>query len=143
MTDQERAEECARWMYAADDASRRLGIVIEGVAPGRANARMRVSPAMINGHGICHGGYVFLLADTAFAFACNTYNIVTVAAGADVVFVSPARAGEELVAEARERVRSGRSGVYDATVRRDDGSVVAEFRGLSRELGVPLLARDT
>lgn len=140
-TEQERAEECARAMYAADDASRGLGIEIEGVEPGRATARMHVAATMVNGHGICHGGYVFLLADTAFAFACNTYGIVTVAAGADIVFVSPARAGEELVAEARERVRSGRSGVYDVTVRREDGSVVAEFRGLSRELGATLLAR--
>jgi acyl-CoA thioesterase len=139
MTEQERAEACAGAMYAADEASRRLGIVIEDVGPGRATARMRVTGAMINGHDICHGGYVFLLADTAFAFACNTYDVVTVAAGADVVFVLPARRGDELVAQARERVRRGRSGVYDVTVRRDDGSVVAEFRGVSRELGTPLL----
>ena len=142
MTEEERAKACARAMYGADEASRRLGIVIEGVRPGRATARMRVTPTMLNGHDICHGGYVFLLADTAFAFACNTYDVVTVAAGADIIFVSPARAGEELTAEAEERVRSGRTGVYDVTVRRADGSIVAEFRGLSRELGATLLARD-
>jgi acyl-CoA thioesterase len=100
---------------------------------------MRLTSSMVNGHRIAHGGYVFLLADTAFAFACNTYDVVTVAAGADVVFVLPARRGDELVADARERVRRGRSGVYDVTVRRDDGSVIAEFRGVSRELGKPLL----
>jgi acyl-CoA thioesterase len=143
MTAEELAAACARSMFAEDEASRRLGIVVEDVAPGRATARVRVTDAMINGHDICHGGYVFLLADTAFAFACNTYDVVTVAAGADIVFVSPARRGEELVAEARERVREGRSGVYDVTVRREDGSVVAEFRGLSRELGTPLLVRGS
>jgi acyl-CoA thioesterase len=126
-------------MYAADEASRRLGIKIDGVAPGRARAKMRVTDAMVNGHGICHGGYVFLLADTAFAFACNTYDAVTVAAGADVVFVSSARAGDELVAEARERIRFGRSGVYDVTVYGQDKSTVAEFRGLSRTVGGTLL----
>ena len=89
---------------------------------------------MVNGHGIAHGGYIFLLADTAFAFACNTYEIATVAAAADVVFVAPAREGDRLVAEAVERVRFGRSGVYDVTVRRADGEVVAEFRGNSRAL---------
>jgi acyl-CoA thioesterase len=135
LTAAELAQACARAMYAADEASRRLGITIEEVGPGRATARMLVGDTMINGHDICHGGYVFVLADTAFGFACNTYGVVTVAAGADIVFVSAAGLGEELVAEARERVRTGRSGVYDVTVRRDDGSVVAEFRGRSRELG--------
>jgi acyl-CoA thioesterase len=143
MTPDQLAVACAEAMYAADEASRRLGITIDGVGPGRATARMRVTEAMVNGHGICHGGYVFLLADTAFAFACNTYDAVTVAAGCDVVFVSSARAGDELVAEARERVRFGRSGVYDVTVAAQDGSAVAEFRGLSRTLGGPLLAEGS
>ncbi len=83
----ELAEACARAMYAADAASRRLGIEIDGVEPGRATARMRVTETMINGHDICHGGYVFLLADTAFAFACNTYGRAAVAAGADGLMV--------------------------------------------------------
>jgi phenylacetic acid degradation protein PaaD len=126
-------------MWATDRASQALGIEIDEVAPGRAVARMRVSPSMVNGHAIAHGGYVFLLADTAFAFACNTYGMVTVARSADVTFVAPAREGDDLVAEARERHRVGRNGIYDVTVRRSDGTVVAEFRGHSRELSTPLV----
>lgn len=125
-------------MNAADRASAHLGIEISGVRPGRAAARMRVTEVMINGHEICHGGYVFLLADTAFAYACNTYGAATVASGADVLFIRPARLGDDLVAEAVERQRYGRSGVYDVTVRRsgdhDAEAVVAEFRGASRTL---------
>jgi acyl-CoA thioesterase len=120
-------------MYARDGASRALGITIGDVGPGRATARMVLGGAMLNGYGIAHGGYVFLLADTAFAFACNTYDERTVAAGGDIVFVAPAREGDVLVATAEERVRVGRSGVYDVTVRRErDGAVVAELRGRSR-----------
>ncbi|MFL6139214.1 MAG: hydroxyphenylacetyl-CoA thioesterase PaaI [Frankiaceae bacterium] len=122
-------------MYARDRASQHLGIAVTEVAAGRATATMTISDTMVNGHDIAHGGYVFLLADTAFAFACNTYGVATVAAGADVSFVAPARLGDELVAEAAERGRYGRSGVYDVTVRRSaDGAVVAEFRGRSRSL---------
>jgi acyl-CoA thioesterase len=128
------ARRCAEKMYAADRSSQHLGIEITDVAAGRARARMTVADTMVNGHGIAHGGYVFLLADTAFAFACNTYEIVTVAAAADVVFVAPARSGDELTADAVERARFGRSGIYDVTVRRADGDVVAEFRGNSRAL---------
>lgn len=128
------AQRCAQEMYAADAASRRLGIRIEDVSPGRATARMVITPDMVNGHAIAHGGYVFLLADTAFAFACNTTGFVTVARAAEVVFVAAARAGDELVAVAEERTRFGANGVYDVTVRRTDGSVVAEFRGHSRQL---------
>jgi len=120
------ARRCAEAMYAADRSSQHLGIEITDVAPGRARARMIVADTMVNGHGIAHGGYVFLLADTAFAFACNTYDVVTVAAAADVVFVAPARAGDDLVAEAAERTRFGRSGVYDVTVRRSGGEIVAD-----------------
>lgn len=135
MTDaDEMARRCAEAMYAADPASRHLGIEISDVAAGRARARMTVTGAMVNGHGIAHGGYVFLLADTAFAFACNTYEVVTVAAAAQVVFVTPAREGDALVADAIERIRYGRSGIYDVTVRRADGDLVAEFRGNSRSL---------
>lgn len=113
----ELADRCAEAMYAADSASRRLGIVIHDVGPGRATATMTVADEMLNGHGICHGGYVFTLADTAFAFACNTYDDRTVAAGA----------------------RRGRSGIYDVTVYRDETNVVAEFRGRSRSMGERLL----
>lgn len=125
-------------MYAADVASQRLGVVIDEVAPGHAVARMRVTGAMLNGHRICHGGYIFLLADTAFAFACNTFNRVTVAAAADIVFVSSAGEGDELRAVASQRASAGRTGVYDVEVRGADG-VVAEFRGLSRSRSEPLL----
>ena len=132
-TEQDRAEQQAAAMYAADLASQSLGIRTHDVGPGRAAATMLVTEAMVNGHGICHGGYVFLLADTAFAFACNTRGPAVVAAGADVSFLAPVRAGEELVAEAAERVVRGRSGLYDVTVRCGD-LVVAEFRGRSRAL---------
>jgi acyl-CoA thioesterase len=97
---------------------------------------------MVNGHGLCHGGFITALADSAFAFACNTYDDVTVAAGLDITFVTSARLGDELVAQAVERVRAGRSGLYDVTVRRvsDPGPPVAEVRGRSRSLGRPILA---
>jgi len=127
------ARQQADAMYAADTATRSLGIDVSAVAPGRATAAMTVSAAMVNGHGVCHGGYLFLLADTAFAFACNTYGEPVVAAGADVAFLAPARPGDRLVARARERVRQGRSGLFDVTVRRGD-DVLVEFRGRSRVL---------
>lgn len=101
---------------------------------GTAVVRMTIRASMVNGHAIAHGGYVFLLADTAFACACNSRGPVTVAAGADITFVVPARQGDVLVAIAGERVSFGRSGIYDVTVRRDE-EVVAEFRGRSRTVG--------
>ncbi|MEV8633893.1 hydroxyphenylacetyl-CoA thioesterase PaaI [Streptosporangium sp. NPDC051023] len=121
----------AQAMYARDTACRSLGIALEEVAAGRARLRMRVSGDMLNGHGIAHGGYLFLLADAAFAYACNAYGPVTLAQSAQVTFLRPAAAGDELVAEAVERVRYGRNGVYDVTVRRPGGAVIAEFRGQS------------
>src|SRR5215472_5233406 len=121
-------------MFSADTASRGLGMELLDVGDGTATVRMRIGPAMINGHGIAHGGYVFLLADTAFACACNSRGRVTVAAGADITFIAPARDGDMLVASAAERVSYGRSGIYDVTVRRGD-EVIAEFRGRSREAG--------
>lgn len=100
---------------------------------------MAVRSDMLNGHHICHGGFMFALADSTFAFACNGYGEVTVAAGADITFLTPVQLGEVLVAEGRERARRGRSGVYDVTVRREsDGEVVAEFRGRSRSVGMPV-----
>jgi acyl-CoA thioesterase len=126
------AQQRALQMYARDTASAALGIVISAVSPGRATATMTVTPSMVQGHGTCHGGYLFLLADTAFAFACNTERD-SVAAGADVEFLAPVRAGDLLVAEAAERTSRGRSGLYDVTVRRGD-EVVLEFRGRSRAL---------
>jgi len=118
-------------MFDADAASRGLGMELVHAGQGSAQVRMRVARAMLNGHSICHGGYVFMLADTAFACACNSEGPVTVAAGADILFIAPAREGDLLVATATERARYGRSGIYDVTVRRDD-EVVAEFRGRSR-----------
>lgn len=120
-------------MMADDRASAALGIELVEAAPGSATARMRVTETMVNGHDIGHGGYVFLLADTTFACACNGHGPVTVAAGADITFVAAVRLGDELVATAQERTRYGRSGIYDVTVRRGD-EVVAEFRGRSRTL---------
>jgi acyl-CoA thioesterase len=124
-------------MFAADRASTTLGIELVELSVGRAVARMTVTDAMINGHDIAHGGYVFLLADTAFACACNDGGSVTVAAGADIDFLAPAHLGDVLIATAVERSRRGRSGIYDVTVRRGD-EVVAEFRGRSRTLRPPL-----
>jgi acyl-CoA thioesterase len=134
------AQRCAAAMWAADQASQALGIEIADVAPGRAVARLTITATMVNGHAIAHGGYVFLLADTAFAFACNTYGYVTVAHGAEVTFVAPAHEGDGLEALAVERQRAGRNGIYDVTVRRRaSGEVVAEFRGHSRQLRTRLV----
>ncbi|MFG2006046.1 hydroxyphenylacetyl-CoA thioesterase PaaI [Spirillospora sp. NPDC048911] len=134
------ARRCAEAMYERDTAAQRLGIEIDGVEPGRARARMTVTETMVNGHGVVHGGYLFLLADTAFAYACNTYDVVTVAAAADVVFVAPAYGGDVLEAHAVERTRFGRSGIYDVTVRRPaDAAVIAEFRGTSRSRPTPVI----
>ncbi|MGW0932011.1 hydroxyphenylacetyl-CoA thioesterase PaaI [Streptomyces sp. NPDC002644] len=123
-------------MFAADEASARLGIEPLEHGPGTAVCRMRVTRAMVNGHGTAHGGHLFLLADTAFACACacDSRGPVTVAAGADIDFVAPAHEDDVLVATGRERVSFGRSGLYDVTVRRGD-EVVAEFRGRSRAVG--------
>ncbi|WP_257900599.1 hydroxyphenylacetyl-CoA thioesterase PaaI [Saccharothrix obliqua] len=120
-------------MLANDAASTALGIKALDLADGSATLTMTITDRMINGHGIAHGGYVFLLADTAFACACNRPGSVTVAAQAEIDFLLPVHVGDELVATAAERVRFGRSGIYDITVRRGD-EVVAEFRGRSRTL---------
>jgi acyl-CoA thioesterase len=123
----------AREMFEADVASRSLGIELVELAEGLAIVRMRVTAAMVNGHAIGHGGYVFLLADTTFACACNSHGPVTVAAMASITFLAPVAEGDLLTATAQERVLFGRSGIYDVTVRRGD-EVVAEFRGHSRTL---------
>lgn len=120
-------------MLGADRASSALGIELVEAGAGFATVRMRVTGDMVNGHGTAHGGHLFLLADTAFACACNSHGPVTVAAGADITFVAPAWEGDELLAVARERTRYGRSGLYDVTVLRGE-QVVAEFRGRSRTI---------
>jgi acyl-CoA thioesterase len=125
--------ESVRRMLDDDLASRAAGITLVEAGTGHATVRMTVTDTMVNGHAIAHGGYVFLLADTAFACACNSHGPVTVAAGADITFVASAGLGDELTARATERVTYGRSGVYDVTVTRGD-EVIAEFRGRSRTL---------
>jgi acyl-CoA thioesterase len=136
------AEEVARRsvdrMWSADAASRALGMELVEVAPGRAVVAMTVRADMVNGHGVCHGGLVATLADSAFAVACNSRGPVTVAAGFDVHLLEPARLGDRLVATAREVLLRGRSGIYDVSVTREDASgvvTVAEFRGRSRAIG--------
>ena len=121
-------------MWAEDRASQALGMHVVEVGPGRATLRMTVRADMVNGHDIGHGGLTFTLADSAFAFACNSHNRRTVAAGAEVRFRAPTRRGDVLTATAVERSREGRDGVYDVTVTRGD-LVVAEFTGRSREIG--------
>ncbi|MFJ8930074.1 MULTISPECIES: hydroxyphenylacetyl-CoA thioesterase PaaI [unclassified Streptomyces] len=120
-------------MFAADLASQLLGIELLEHGAGHAALRMKVTASMVNGHGIAHGGYVFLFADTAFACACNSEGPVTVASGADITFVAPAHEGDVLVATAHEVTRFGRSGLYDVRVTREE-SVIAEFRGRSRSV---------
>jgi acyl-CoA thioesterase len=124
-------------MFDADVGSRALGIELVSAGAGSATATLRITETMVNGHGIAHGGFLFALADTAFACACNSRGVTSVAASAAITFVAPARGGDELVAEATERTLFGRNGVYDVTVFRDDAdrrTVVAEFRGHSRAI---------
>ncbi|HXV94147.1 MAG TPA: hydroxyphenylacetyl-CoA thioesterase PaaI [Pseudonocardia sp.] len=124
-------------MDRADAAGRGAGVRLLDVGPGRARVALTVEGRHVNGHGICHGGYVFLLADAALAYASNSHGVSAVAAGADITFLRQATRGEELVAEAVERAHVGRSGLYDVTVRAGE-TVVAEFRGRTRQVpGLP------
>jgi acyl-CoA thioesterase len=123
-------------MWAEDRASAGLGMRLEEVTPGRAVMTMTITEAMVNGHGICHGGFIFALADSACAFASNSHGERAVAQHAAITFLRPGRLGETLRAEAVERTRGGRSGIYDVRVTGGDGAVVAEFRGHCRLLGV-------
>jgi acyl-CoA thioesterase len=136
------ARRSAEAMLEGDRASAGAGVQLVAVGPGRATLTMTVRPDMVNGHDIAHGGYVFLLADTAFAVACNSYGQSTLAAGCDIAYVEPVRAGDRLRAEATERYRAGRSGIYDVSVVRDDGTVVAELRGRSRTVAGTLIALE-
>jgi acyl-CoA thioesterase len=122
----------AMGLYAGDRTCQALGIVVSDIAPGWARLQMRVEEAMVNGHGTIHGGYLFLLADAAFAYAANSHGPVAVAQSAQAAFLRPAMPGDVLVAEAEERARIGLNGIYDVTVRRPaDEIVIAEFRGHS------------
>lgn len=125
------AERVVAGMYARDRASQAMGIQIGGVGPGQAEVSLTVRGDMLNGHAICHGGFIFTLADSAFAFACNSYNLTTVASGCAIDFVLPAREGDVLTAVARERSVSGRTGVYDIEVTNQRGETIAYFRGKS------------
>lgn len=118
-------------MYAQDRASQSMGMRIERMAPGGARVVMTVREDMLNGVGTCHGGFIFTLADSAFAFACNSHDQLTVAAGCQIEFLLPAKAGDVLIAEATERTRSGRTGIYDISVSNQRGETVALFRGKS------------
>jgi len=132
MTPQERAERSAAAMWAHDSASKWLGMTMDAVGPGTCTMSFEVEDHHLNGHYICHGGYIFTLADSAFAFACNSHNRFAVAQQNQITFLAPGRKGERLVAVAREVSLSGRSGVYDVEVTGADGRQVALFRGLSR-----------
>ena len=132
MTPQEIARKSADLLWAEDVAARQHDMRIESVGPGEASLSMIVTKAMTNGHGIGHGGFIFLLADTAFAYACNSYNQRCVAQHCSITYLRPAREGSRLTAAAREVRRVERSGVYDISVSDETGEVIAEFRGLSR-----------
>jgi acyl-CoA thioesterase len=128
------ARACAEAMWKEDDASKGLGMEIVEIGSGWATLSMTVQPHMVNGQRIAHGGFIFTLADSAFAFACNTHNERVVAAQGNITFIRPGKLGDRLVATAREISRSGRSGIYDVRVTAGD-VVIAEFRGHSRAIG--------
>lgn len=121
-------------MYERDQASQALGMTLDAIRPGYARMRMRVRDDMLNGHGTCHGGYIFMLADSAFAFACNSHNFNTVGAGCTIDYLAPGRAGDVLVAEAVEQALAGKTGVYDVVVTDADGRRIALFRGKSHRV---------
>jgi acyl-CoA thioesterase len=134
------AEASARAMYEQDRASQALGMRVLEVRPGYARLAMKVREDMVNGHQLCHGGLIFTLADSAFAFACNTYDFVTVASSGTIEFLLSGRLGDELTATAEERTRSKRTGVYDVSVRNQRGECVALFRGRSHQVGGSITA---
>ena len=143
LTPQQVADAVREGMYAKDRATRALGMAIVEMAPGTATLRMSVREDMLNGHDICHGGFITTLADSAFAFACNSYNELTVASGFGVDLVAPARLGDVLTARCVEVSKAGRTGVYDADVTNQRGERVAVFRGRSYTMkGKPVVALD-
>ncbi len=139
MTPQALAEACAHAMWNDDHATRALGMSLDAVAPGQATVAMTIGRTMVNGHGTCHGGYIFTLADSCFAFSCNTYNQRCVAQHTAITFIRPAKEGDRLTARGREISRTGKSGIYDISVTNQDGKLVAEFRGHSRAIDGMLL----
>jgi acyl-CoA thioesterase len=131
MNEIELAKKCAAKMWDNDAAARLLGIEVEVSGPGQAEATFEVRADMLNGQGVCHGGYLFTLADTAFAFACNTYNKLTVVSGASIDFLRPAKLGDTIIATATEFHRGGRTGFYDVVLQNQHGQDIAAFRGRS------------
>ena len=136
------ARACAERMWAEDSASKGLGMQLISVEPGRAIIAMTITDKMVNGHNIAHGGYIFTLADSTFAFACNTYDQRCVAQQCAITYLAPGKLGDRLTARGVEKQRAGRSGIYDITVTREDGTVIAEFRGHSRTIEGRLLSGD-
>jgi acyl-CoA thioesterase len=134
MTPEEIARKSAELLWAEDIAAQKHGISLDAVGPGEASMSMTVTSAMTNGHGVGHGGFVFLLADTAFAYACNSYNQRCVAQHCSITYLQPAREGSRLTAQAREVRRAERSGIYDIAVSDETGAAIAEFRGHSRTM---------
>ena len=128
------AELAGRTMFERDPASQALGMVLDDIRPGYARMTMTVRADMLNGHATCHGGYIFMLADSAFAFACNSHNLSTVGAGCTIDYLAPGRAGDVLLAEAIEQALQGKTGVYDVTVKTADGRTIALFRGKSHRI---------
>ena len=137
------ARACADAMFSRDQASQRMGMRLLDASPGSAKLAMPVREDMIQGHGTCHGGYLFALADSAFAFACNSYNDATVAIGCSIDYVAPAREGDELIASAFEQSRSGRTGNYDVRIENSQGQLIALFHGKSYKVRGTVLAQET
>ncbi|QGZ39744.1 acyl-CoA thioesterase [Pseudoduganella flava] len=135
MDPQALAEAAGAAMYERDPASRTLGMRLDEIRPGYARMSMRVRPDMLNGHATCHGGFIFALADSAFAFACNSHNHVTVGAGCTIDYLAPGRQDDLLTATATERALAGKTGIYDVDVVNQDGRLIATFRGKSHRIG--------
>ncbi|MDH4107081.1 MAG: hydroxyphenylacetyl-CoA thioesterase PaaI [Gammaproteobacteria bacterium] len=142
MNEKEMAARCAARMFDDDAASRELGIRIDSVGRGSASAVMTVTGSMLNGFQVCHGGFLFTLADSAFAYACNSYNVLTLAAGGAIEFLRPAALGDRLTAVATERSRGGRSGIYDVSIVNQRGEEIALFRGRSHATRRPVLPEE-
>jgi len=135
MTAQALAEAAGAAMFARDTASKGLGMELVEIRPGYARMTMRVRADMLNGHLSCHGGFIFALADSAFAFACNSHNLVTVGAGCTIDYLAPGRQDDMLTAEAVERALAGKTGIYDVNVTNQEGRLIATFRGKSHRIG--------
>ena len=136
------AELAGKTMYERDPASKGLGMRLDEIRPGYARMSMRVRPDMLNGHASCHGGFIFTLADSAFAFACNSHNFNTVGAGCTIDYLAPGREGDLLTAEAQEQALAGKTGVYDVTVTNAEGKTIALFRGKSHRVSGTVVNAD-